>query len=206
LQARVANRAGTTLTTLNLGQGYEAGKPMLVANGVTMSFTPGNVVSGDSFAVKVVGRPDTSGLLSALGLNTFFTGDDASTMKVNVDLLDHPERLATSRTGEPGDASNLHRMLALRDASVLNDNTQTFAKAFNLTVADIGTEVGALQQLNETNQLLTERIETEIQSESGVDSNEEMVEILKYQQMFQMAAKYVNTVSDTFDELLKLQQ
>ncbi|MEK6257861.1 MAG: flagellar hook-associated protein FlgK [Planctomycetota bacterium] len=205
LQARVTNQAGEIVTTLDIGQGYEAGQPLLIANGVTVSLAVGAVASGDSFATKVVGQPDTAGLLTALGLNTFFSGDDAATLKLNADLAGNPNRLATSRTGQPGDASNLQRLIALRDSPILNDGQLTFSKAYNLTVADIGTEVRALSQLHDTNQLLTDRIQSEIQSDSGVDPNEEMVEVLKYQRMFQMAAKYINTVNDTFEDLLRLQ-
>jgi len=205
LQARVTNQAGEIITTLNIGQGYEAGQPLQIANGVTVSLATGAVASGDSFATKVVGQPDSAGLLTALGLNTFFSGNDAATLKLNADLVGNPNRLATSRTGQPGDASNLQRLIALRDSPILNGGQLTFSKAYNLTVADIGTEVRSLNQIHETNQLLTDRVQSEIQSESGVDPNEEMVEVLKYQRMFQMAAKYINTVNDTFEELLRLQ-
>ena len=205
LQARVTNQAGGIVTTLDIGQGYEARQPLPIANGVTVSLATGTVASGDSFATKVVGQPDSAGLLTALGLNTFFSGDDAVTLKVNADLVTNPNRLATSRTGQPGDASNLQRLIALRDTPLLNGGQLTFSKDYNLAVADIGTEVQSLNQLHDTNQLLTDRIKSDIQSQSGVDPNEEMVEVLKYQRMFQMAAKYINTVNDTFQELLKLQ-
>jgi flagellar hook-associated protein 1 len=205
LQARVTNQAGEIVTTLDIGQGYEAGQPLLLANGVTVSLAPGSAVSGDSFATKVIGQPDSAGLLIALGLNTFFSGDDAATLKLNTDLVGNPNRLATSRTGQPGDTSNLQRLIALRDSPILNGGQLTFSKAYNLTVADIGAEVQSLSQLQATNQLLTDRIQTEIQSDSGVDTNEEMVEVLKFQRMFQMAAKYINAINDTFDELMRLQ-
>lgn len=205
LQARVTNQAGEIITTLNIGQGYEAGQPLQIANGVTISLAVGTVANGDSFATKVIGQPDSAGILTALGLNTFFSGNDAATLKVNADLIGNPNRLATSRTGQPGDASNLQRFIALRDTSLMNGGQLTFSKAFNLTLAEIGTEVGSLNQRHDTNQLLTDRINSAIQSESGVDPNEEMVEVLKYQRMFQLAAKYINTVNDTFEELLRLQ-
>ena len=205
LQARVTNQAGEMVATLDIGQGYEAGQPLQIAHGVTVTLAAGDVASGDSLAARVVGQPDSAGLLIALGLNTFFSGDDAATLKVNVDLAGNPNRLATSPTGQPGDASNLQRLIALRDSPLLSEGQLTFSQSYNETVADIGSEVRSLNQLQETNQLLTDRINSELQSASGVDPNEEMVEVLKYQRMFQMAAKFINTVNDTYEELLRLQ-
>jgi flagellar hook-associated protein FlgK len=205
LQARVTNQAGDIVTTLDIGQGYEAGQPLNVANGFTVSLAAGTVASGDSFATTVVGQPDTAGVLTALGLNTFFSGDDSATLKLNAVLAGNPNRLATSRTGQPGDSSNLQRLIALRDSPVLSGGQLTFSQAYNLAVADIGSDVQSLNQLHDTNQLLTNRVTSEIQSVSGVDPNEEMVEVLKYQQMFQMAAKFISTVNETLQELLRLQ-
>ena len=204
LQARVTNLTGDVVATLDIGQGYESGQPLSLINGAKITLTPGTVATGDSFTTKVVGQPDSAGILTALGLNTFFSGDDAATMRVNDDLLADPDRLATSRSGLAGDSSNLQRMISLRDGQSMNGQS-TFTESFHQTLGEIGSEVSFLNQLDETNQLLTDRISDEIQSVSGVDPNEEMVQVLKYQRMFQMAAKYINTVNQTLDELLRLQ-
>lgn len=204
LQVRVTNQSGDVVNTLDVGQGYEADQPLPVANGVTVSLTTGNVTAGDTFSTRVVGQSDTSGLLTALGLNTFFTGDDAATLKVNADLLGNADRLATSRTGQTGDSSNLQRFAGLRDALRMSHGTLTFSQFYNEAVADVGTEVRSLTERQETNQVLTDRLELERQSVSGVDPNEEMVELLKYQKMFQIAAKYISSTNEALDELLKI--
>ena len=204
LQARVTNLAGDVVATLDIGQGYEAGQPLSLINGAKVSLTPGTVATGDSFTTKVVGQSDSARILTALGLNTFFSGDDAATMRVNDELLANPDRLATSRSGLVGDSSNLQRMISLRDGQSMNGQS-TFTEYFHQTLGEIGSDVSFLNQLDETNQLLTNRISDEIQSVSGVDPNEEMIQVLKYQRMFQMAAKFINTVNQTLDELLRLQ-
>ncbi len=204
LQARVTNQAGEVVGTRDIGQGYEAGQPLVLANGATVKLSPGTVASGDSFTVKAIGQPDSAGLLTTLGLNTFFSGDDAATIRVNDELLADPDRLATSRSGQPGDASNLQRLIALRDSQPMSGGQATFTEFFNQTLGEIGSDVSSLKQLDETNQLLTNRVSDEIQSVSGVDPNEEMVQVLKYQRMFQLAAKYINSVNQTLDQLLQL--
>lgn len=146
---------------------------------------------------------DTSGVLSALGLNTFFTGSDAATLKVSGDLLANADRLATSRSGQPGDSTNLQRLVALRDAPLMPNQT-TLSNDFIQTLADIGSDVQGLTENRETNQLLFDRLEEQRQSLSGVDPNEELVNLLKYQRMFQIASKFINVLNDTYDELLSI--
>ena len=204
LKVQVTDQAGDTVASLDIGQGYEVGQPLAVAEGVTLSLASGTVATGDSFDSDVIGQPDSSGLLNALGLNAFFTGRDAATMTISRDLLSNPERLATSRSGQPGDTTNLQRLVALRDAPVMRNQTTTMTDDFIQTVADVGTDVRNLTDLHETNQLLSNRLEEQLQSVSGVDPNEEMVNLLKYQRMFQIASKYLNLVNSTYDELLSI--
>lgn len=205
LRLQVTDQQGNTVTTLDVGQGYESGKPLDVAHGLTVTLTSGQVSAGDSFESRMIGRPDTAGVLTALGLNSFFTGEDAATMRVSSDLLEHADRLATSHSGLPGDSTNLQRLVALRDAPRLFGGTVSMTNFFTQTVSDVGADVLNLTDLNDTNQLLTDRLEAERQGISGVDPNEEMVNLLKYQRMFQVAAKYINTVNETLDNLLAIQ-
>lgn len=146
---------------------------------------------------------DTSGILKSLGLNTFFTGQDAATLRVSGDLLANADRLATSRDGYSGDSTNLQRLVALRDAPLMA-NQSTLSGDFIQTVADIGGDVQGLTEQRETNQLLFDRLEEQRQSQSGVDPNEEMVNLLKYQRMFQIASKFINAVNAAYDELLTI--
>lgn len=146
---------------------------------------------------------DTSGVLSALGLNSFFTGGDAATLKVSSDLLANADRLATSRSGQPGDSTNLQQLVALRDAPLMPNQT-TLSGDFIQTVSDIGADVVGLTDQRDTNQLLFDRLESQRQSLSGVDPNEEMVNLLKYQRMFQIASKYINVLNEAYNELLQI--
>lgn len=146
---------------------------------------------------------DSSGILSTLGLNSFFTGNTAASLRVSDDLLADADRLATSRSGQPGDSTNLQRLVALRDAPLM-PNQSTFSNDFTQTVADIGADVQGLTEQRDTNQLLADRLEEQRQSLSGVDPNEELVNLLKYQRMFQIASKYINVLNDAYDELLKI--
>lgn len=200
----VKNAAGTPVATLNVGLGYEAGTSLQVADGVTVKLSAGTVTNGDSFTTRVVAQSDTAGILPALGINTFFVGDDASTIAVQPDLLANPERLAASRTGQPGDGSNLRKIAALRAAPVLANGTQDLQQFATALIGDVGTQVQQLGQEQTQQQLLSEQLEAQRQSVSGVDPNEELVHMLQFQRSFQLAARYIATVNETIDDLLRL--
>ena len=202
LQAQVTNSAGAVVGTVNVGQGYQAGQPLSVANGLTVSLAAGSVVAGDSFSTPVVGSPDSSKLLTALGMNTLFTGNTAASFGVNSNIVANPNRLATSTSGQPGDTSNLQRFASLADATVLNNGTQTFSQYANEMVSSIGTDVQSLTAQQSTNQTLTTSITAQQQSVEGVDTNAELAKVMQFQQMFEMSGKYISAVNDAIQQLI----
>eukprot|EP00456_Euglypha_rotunda_P078077 TRINITY_DN744_c0_g1_i1.p1 TRINITY_DN744_c0_g1~~TRINITY_DN744_c0_g1_i1.p1 ORF type:complete len:659 (-),score=183.21 TRINITY_DN744_c0_g1_i1:10964-12940(-) len=203
LQARVTDQNGTVLGTVDVGQGYEAGQPTAATNGVTLTLSSGDVVAGDSVSTRAVGDPDSAGLLTALGLNTFFSGNDASTIRVSDQLAGNPNLLATSRTGQPGDTTNLQRFVALQDGQLMSNGSQTYTKFFNNIVSDVGSQVSSLTQQSSTNQVLMTRLSDQQASVSGVDMNEEMMQVIKYQQLFQSGAKFISAVNDMYQQLFQ---
>jgi flagellar hook-associated protein 1 FlgK len=204
LTLQVKNAAGTPVASLNIGQGYEAGTPLQIANGVTVTLSSGTVTDGDSFSTPVVAQADTAGILTALGINSFFAGANASTIAVQPDLLAHPDQLAASQTGQPGDGANLQRLSALRDTPFLANGTQTFQQFAAALVGDVGTQVQQLNQEQSHQQLLGQQLQAQQQSVSGVDPNEELVNLLQFQRGFQLASRYVESVNTTLDDLLQL--
>lgn len=204
-----------TLTTLNINPATQslsdvAGSLASIPHLLAFANSDGGTLAvmaepGFTFDFRGDGQADadSSGLLSALGLSSFFIGNTAASLRVSDDLLSNADRIATSRSGQPGDSSNLQRLVALRDAPRM-PNGSTFSNDFIQTVADIGADVQGLTEQRDTNQLLADRLEEQRQSLSGVDPNEEMVNLLKYQRMFQIASKYINVVNEAYDELLTI--
>lgn len=204
LQAEITDSSGAVVSTVNIGSNYKAGDPITLANGLQVKFGAGDVTNGDSFSTPVSGNPDSAGVLSALGLNTLFTGNNASSLRLNSAIANNPSLLSTSQTGQPGDISNLQRFAALGDATVMANGSQSFSQYANKMVTDIGSQVQALTSQQDTNQTLTASLTAQQQSVSGVDTNEELTKILQYQQMFAFAGKYISTVNDTMQSLITM--
>ena len=168
----VRNSAGTLLNSLNVGQGYQAGIALTTVDGVQVTLASGTVNSGDTFSVNVAGNPDSSGLLPALGLNSFFTGNSAGTLQVNPNLLNDPAQLAASTTGQPGDGSNLEKMVALQTQPVLANHSLSLQQYLENIIGSVGTQVSDVQTTSTALTALGQQLTNQQQSVSGVDSNQ----------------------------------
>jgi flagellar hook-associated protein 1 FlgK len=204
LTLEIRNSAGQVLGTVQVGQGYAPGTVIPAVDGLLVQLSAGTLNAGDSFQVPVIAEPDTAGLLSALGLNTLFTGKDAATVAVQPDVLANPARLAISRTGAPAEAGRLREMLALRSQVVFPGSGLTLAGFYDRMVADIGAQVQSAAEVEDHLHAVGQQLQAEQQAVSGVDPNEELVRLLQHQRAFQLAARYISVVNDTLDELLRI--
>ncbi len=71
---------------------------------------------------------DTSGVLTALGINSFFTGEDAATIGLNNKLVEDPRLIAAAQVEAYGTAS------AVSDVSVMDENRPLDARIIDGTV------------------------------------------------------------------------
>ncbi|MCS7167834.1 MAG: flagellar hook-associated protein FlgK [Gemmatales bacterium] len=203
LTLEIRNSAGQLLGTVSVGQGYAPGSAVSLVDGLILEMSPGTLQAGDAFQVPVIAQPDTSGLLTALGLNTLFAGSDAGTMRVHPEVAASPERLALSRSGATADTERLQQMLALREQPVF-DSGLTLGGYYDRLIADLATQLQAMRQNREHLQVVGQQLQVHQQAISGVDANEEVVRLLQYQRAFQLAARYIVIVHETFEELLRL--
>lgn len=204
LGVEVRDASGTLLTTLHVGAGYEPGAPLDLGDGVSVQFGPGTLNAGDTFDTLLIAAPDTAGILSALGLRTFFSGTEPGTLAVNQDLLNDPNRLSAGRSGLPGDAGNLSRFAELRESLLFDGGTLTLEEYLAESSALAGSNVQQFTTTLNHLETLGTQLNIDRESVSGVDPNEEMVKLLQYQRGFQSAAKLISVVNETLDELFAL--
>lgn len=149
-----------------------------------------------------VADTDTGGVLSGLGINGLFTGTNAASIAVRSDILADPRLLAASRSGQPGDGTNLERLAGVRDQQALSGRT------LGADYADIAAGVGADVQLLGQQQVTQEGVSLALfgqeQSVIGVDINEEMLNLLGFQRMIEGASKYMATVNEALDAVIAM--
>jgi flagellar hook-associated protein FlgK len=204
LQVEVRNQNGALLTTLDIGTDYEPGSALDVGNGVSVQFGPGTLNAADTFETLLIADPDTSGILSALGIRSFFSGSTPGTLSVSRDLQNDPSRLAAGRSGLPGDAENVARFTALREELLMEGGTLTLEEFLAESSALAGSRVQQFDATLSHLDALGTQLQTDRESVSGVDPNEEMVKLLQYQRGFQSAAKLISVVNETLDELFAM--
>ncbi|NOT32027.1 MAG: flagellar hook-associated protein FlgK [Planctomycetes bacterium] len=206
LQVEVFDRAGNRVTTLDVGAGYLPGTELEVAHGVRVRFGLGELSAthGDLFAADAVADSDSSDILVALGLNTLLTGSSAEDIAVRADIADDPSRLAVSLTGEAGDGGLLLELLGVErtDTSAL-DGTSV-GRFWGDLASDVGFEAALADSALASSQSVLESLEQRQAAISGVNVDEELVDLLAYEQSFAAAAQYLTVVNQLGQELLSL--
>lgn len=143
---------------------------------------------------------DTSNALTAIGLNTFFKGHDAKSIGVNSYVAEDTTRLATSFSGEPGDNRNANLIAELRNAKVMGG--MTIGENYNHFVSKIGMDVRINIDSLETTQLIRFQIEVKRESISGVNENEELTNMLKFQRSFEASSRFITTIDRLLDNIV----
>lgn len=204
LTATVRDLSGQIIATQDVGKGYEARTAFEVGNGVSLSLGAGTVAATDTFSAYMVGQSDETGLLSALGINSLFSGSEPGTYSVRSDLRSNPERMASSASGLPGDAVNVARLAALRDLRFDSMGGRTYVEE----IADVSASAGLVVQSADSQSAQLEAYQSRLQTDrdaiSGVDINQEMLEMMQSQRAYQAAARFIQTADQMLEELFSL--
>jgi len=107
-------------------------------------------------------------------------------------------------TGGVGDNRNALLLGALQTANTLNGGTTTYQGAYSQIVSEIGNKTRELEVTSRAAGNLLSEANLSLQSESGVNLDEEATNLLRYQQAYQAAGKVMQIASEMFDVLLSL--
>jgi flagellar hook-associated protein 1 FlgK len=204
LTLRVEDADGNVVERLNVGSGYAPGDFLTLPNGVRVALSPGTLNAGDTFEVPLIADPDTSGVLVAVGLNSFFVGRRAADLSVRPDLLSRPQQLAASRTGSPGDGWLARRIAGLRDQLTLGGGAHSLSSFFVQILTDVGASIQQLEGQKAHQEAVIEQLEFQRQSISGVEIEEEVIRMVEFQRGFQAAAQVLRVVNAAMDELFRV--
>ena len=193
---------GAVLGTLDVGLGYAAGSSLALPDGLTLRLSTGTINAGDTWTLSPVANGDETGIVGAIGLRSLFTGAPQGLFGVHPDLARDADQLATSRTGLLGDGSQLARMVALRGQTIYTETQETIEGRLARMIAEVGLDVQVTASEGEQLDAIGQRLAEDRDALSGVDVNEEMLSLLKSQQMFQAATRFITTVQSALDELL----
>lgn len=204
LEVRTGGGTGDLIATVNIGDGYAAGDKIKVYNGINITVSSGDFGAGDNFDVNVLADTDTSGVLAAAGINTFFSGSSASDMAVCSDIIDTPRRIATALGAEMTDNTNVVKMADVKDQAIAELDSLTPGEFYHRLTANIGQELSIQQMRYDNIQAVVQNLANQQSEISGVDINDEAAQMLAFEQIFKAMAKYMNTVQSSLSTMMNM--
>lgn len=147
---------------------------------------------------------DTAGVLTAIGLNGFFTGQNAGTIAVNQVLRERPELLASGTSLDPletGENSIALAMAALRDAPIFGGNESSVNDFYEQFLTNLGVDARANIDRLRVDEAFVDDFQRRRQEIAGVNLDEEVTNLLLFQRAFEASARVI-TVADRMLETL----
>jgi flagellar hook-associated protein 1 FlgK len=157
--------------------------------------------SGRSFAFA----NDTSGVLAALELNTFFVGSDAASLQVNPMLAADPSLLAFSRGGVDQDYDNLNQLVdAVERADPWQADGISPRERYDQLFTRLTQQTSLARSASDGQQRFEEILRSEFLASSSVNIDEETLRMLAYQRTYQASAKLISTANELLETLIRL--
>jgi len=180
---------------LNKLQGYEDSLNNLVGeliNQVNTLHSSGYDVDGNA--------------VSGTDYEMFFTGSNASDIKVNSYIEGDVTKIAASSIGNtdpnwgPANGNNALLIAQLQYATTIDGTT--FDNYFNNLITKLGVESQEGERMTENQQVLVNQLTSRRESISGVSLDEEMTNLIQYQYAYQGAARVVTVLDSLLDTLI----
>lgn len=161
-------------------------------------------ISSDSPELEFGFGGDTSGVLAALGLNTFFSGYDARSLGVSEVLQEDPAKFAASRRGIAADTENAIELAAFLDRPISSQSGVSLADLYDRLVGETMQASSTAQAAAEGARVFETTLRGQKLAISGVNLDEEAVQMIALQRAFQASARYIATLSELLEILVSL--
>ena len=193
----------------------DAGGPLTIVSGGTATpISTASTITGGQFGGLTDSLTDLQGYITRLndfastlinqvntiqtdnGCPAVFTGTDASTITASTTFLN-----GQSSATETTVAS---QMSSLQDSTItfLDGKQGTFSDYLSDIMNQVGTDSEAAQTNQTFNTSLQSQLQTQQQTVSGVSLDEETVNLIQFQQVYQAAAKVVDVTAQMLSSLM----
>ena len=201
-----------------------------INNQISASGLTGVVVDGSGAAIKFTAlegyalgfSDDDSGILAALGVNTFFHGSGAGSIGVN-SVLSDTDYIAASRIGAGGEytkgdntnsialADLQYRLVEVSqwtcdraDGNKEGSVSTTIESYYHALVGSIGIASRAVSRGRAFYETMVHKLTEVRDSISAVSLDEEMANLIKFQHAYSAAAKLISVSDEMMDTLLNV--
>ena len=153
---------------------------------------------------------DTSNFLAAYEVNSFFNGNTAAGIALSQDIQSNVQFIHTgmidpaTSTLFPGDNSATVAIMGLQDLALSVDGTTS--ASLHERVATLSSQYGMDVEVSKQQQSYREAEANSIiqqrEAVSGVNVDEELIAMMKFQRAYEAAAKVINTNNQMLDSLM----
>ncbi len=167
---------------------------------------PNAMAALDNFAITLtteVNAIHSSGftLDGDAGGDFFATGSTAANFDVSADIIGFPRNVVASASGSVGDNSIALAIAGLRTLKL--SGGQTISQIYQTMITETGTESALAKHYADTQSLTLEQFLAQQQSVSGVSLDEEMTDMVKFQQAYNAAARVLTACDEMLSTLLE---
>lgn len=161
---------------------------------------------------------DTSGLLAALGLNTYFTGNGSADIGINETVVQDHRKLCAGAInggfeGNAGDSDVARALSELGTKKVRipglgmnQDTTGTLLGYYGTLVSNVGSDTAKSKFSYHYESALASDLDARQAETAGVNLDEELTLLIRYQNSYKAAAKLITTADQMFQTLLGIKQ
>lgn len=174
----------------------------------TLQFIPKTTQGKFKIAIEDKG----TNIPGVIALSTVFQGLDAKHIKVNPELANDPSKLQGFSAPAAGNNVVANQMVQLQydKVTIYRDDGEKFDESiesfYRFMTTKIASDTEINNKLHETNKAVNKTIFAESQSISGVNMDEELANLMKFQATYAANAKTITTIDKMLDTLLSLKQ
>jgi flagellar hook-associated protein 1 len=161
-------------------------------------------ITADSPELRFAFANDTSGVLGALGLNTFFTGSRASDIGINQTLRADPGKLAMSAGGIAEDTENGKLLANLLTTPLAAHGDLSLAALYDRMTNNVAQSAQTAGAAADGFKSFQQALEGQFLAVTTVNLDEEAVKMILYQRAFQASAKVISTCNELLETLLTM--
>ncbi|MBQ3758993.1 MAG: hypothetical protein II876_05950, partial [Synergistaceae bacterium] len=127
---------------------------------------------------------------------------DPSLIGAALGKRDENGRAVSGVSGGSGDGTNASRMVNLNFAKVLEGKTMTIGGIYDAMLSQIGTEAGHAKLMYTTEATVSDQINSQRQACSGVNLDEELMDIVILNRAFGAMSRYITTMDEMLNTII----
>jgi flagellar hook-associated protein 1 len=135
----------------------------------------------------------------------FFTGSNAANIGVNSTVVNDPSTFQASGTvGANGDNTVVLALTNLSSQSVAGLNNQTFSQNYAQTIGTFGSSLQSVNEQLTNSTAVSQMLTSQRNTETGVDTDTEMTNLLQFQKAYEASAELITTVNEMLETVLNM--